>query len=250
MQRAKLANRLCRTLSARARLRGHPLFRARRSTWTAETIRSHLRRLELQEGIARYLARKIAELTDREACPRVRQRRLPALRHQTFQLATQSATAGGRADRVQLRRDLQRLRAPLCTVPRHSARRPALRQSRHDRAGRVQLAVPRRLPEAEWRHWLLSSGLGGGAEDSGKERSTGSSRPKDASGRAPRPRTQPCATGVPAFPSKPTSNGSTLASIRLISRHECHEPWPRQYRAWLYFKTTGTKRKSPASWPA
>ena len=47
-----------------------------------------------------------------------------------------------------------------------------------------------------------------------------------------------------------TLNGSTLASIRLISRHECHEPWPRQYRAWLYFKTTGTKRKSPASWPA
>ena len=29
----------------------------------AETIRSHLRRLELQEGIARYLARKIGELT-------------------------------------------------------------------------------------------------------------------------------------------------------------------------------------------
>jgi len=29
----------------------------------AETIRSHLRRLELQESIARYLARKIGELT-------------------------------------------------------------------------------------------------------------------------------------------------------------------------------------------
>jgi len=28
-----------------------------------DTVRSHLARLELQEGIARYLARKIAELT-------------------------------------------------------------------------------------------------------------------------------------------------------------------------------------------
>ena len=33
-----------------------------------ETLRSHLSRLELQEGIAKYLARKIAELTiDRRA---------------------------------------------------------------------------------------------------------------------------------------------------------------------------------------
>ena len=32
-------------------------------TWTAETIRSHLSRLEIQEGIAKYLARKISELT-------------------------------------------------------------------------------------------------------------------------------------------------------------------------------------------
>ena len=35
----------------------------KRSTWTSEAIRSHLSRLEMQEGIAKYLARKIAELT-------------------------------------------------------------------------------------------------------------------------------------------------------------------------------------------
>ena len=62
MQRARLANVFAEL---------YPLVRAYVTTHCfgkavdveAETIRSHLRRLELQEGIASYLARKIGELT-------------------------------------------------------------------------------------------------------------------------------------------------------------------------------------------
>ena len=54
-------------------------------------VRSHLARLELQEGIARYLARKIAKLTVRTSHNRVRQCEFPSVRDETLQLEAGSA---------------------------------------------------------------------------------------------------------------------------------------------------------------
>ena len=164
-----------------------------------DAIRSHLSRLEIQEGIAKYLARKIAELTIDRRAIEFEQGGLPAVRDQALQLAAQPAAARREEDRLQLRRHLQRLRAPLRRVPRQQGRRrAALRRARHHRARRVRHAVPRGLPQAERRDRLLPPGLGGRAEDEGGRGRTGSSRRRAASGRARPPRTRRYASGASA----------------------------------------------------
>ena len=81
----------------------------------SEAVRTHLRRLELHEGIARYLARKIAALTvEKRLSSSTRPTSSSPAPGPLVGDATCSTATGGRPHGVQLRGHLQRLRTPLC----------------------------------------------------------------------------------------------------------------------------------------
>ena len=98
IDRAKLPNRFAELYPSLRDYVGSRCF-GRVLNLDDETLRSHLSRLEVQEGIAKYLARKIAELTVERRRHRVRQGRLPAVRDKAVQLAAQPPADGGQEDR-------------------------------------------------------------------------------------------------------------------------------------------------------
>ena len=163
IDRAKLPNRFAEL---------YPLVRTYVSTrcfgkavdLDAETLRSHLARLEIQEGIAKYLARKIAELTI--------ERRAIEFDKADFRLS--------KTKPFSWRRNLPPLEATK-TVFNYVAtyndfeRRFAVFLDkkagdvlRFASLGTLRNPVPRGLPEAERRDRVLSSRLGGRAEDQGR----------------------------------------------------------------------------------
>ena len=63
-----------------------------------ESFCSHLARLELQEGIAKYLAREIAKLTIERRAVEFENRDFRLSQNQAFQLAARSTCVGGKQD--------------------------------------------------------------------------------------------------------------------------------------------------------
>ena len=178
-----------RALPVGAGLRGHPLLRP---DVDLEERRHSLTPLAARDpGGHRQVPRPQDRRADHRApCHRVRAGGLQALETKPFSWRRNLPPLEAKKtvfNYVATYNDFEAVRR----VPRQQGhRRAALRRARHHGAGRVRHAVPGGLPEAERRDRLLLTRTGWWCRRRRRARSTGSSRRRVASGRAPGPRTR------------------------------------------------------------
>ena len=198
----------------------------------SEAIRSHLRRLELQDSIAKYLARKIAALTV--------EKRTIEFEKADFKLSSTKPFSWRRnlpplvAKRtvfnyVATYNDFERRFAQFLDTAPDVLRFASLGTTEQGESGtlfRVDYLKPSGAIGFYYPDWVA-------VQMTGQARSTGSSKPRGVSGQIPQPRTQLCVTGVLASHSRLISNGSMPVSTSPPSRRKSHRPWQTRHR---YFK--------------
>jgi hypothetical protein len=194
-----------------------------------ETVRSRLQRLDLQEGIAKYLARQIAELTI--------EKRTIEFEKTDFTLSDTKPFSWRRnlppllAERtvfnyVATYNDFERRFAQFLDEAPDVLRFASLGTT--EQGGREHLSAS--ITSSQAAPLASTTRTGWSCKRQVRARSTGSSKPKAVSGRAPQPRTQQCATGVLASRSKQASAGSTHASTSPLLRHASQLLWKTQHR--------------------